>query len=169
MHNYYQYLPLSNEDENWGLTVLNTGCTSIHANQQYPNTHHPSHHYFNWDKGRILNEYQIIYIASGEGIFQSSAVAEKKVNEGSVIILFPGEWHRFKPKPSTGWNEFWVGFKGDIVTNLIKKNFFHSEEPILHVGMQEEIVILFNEIIEHTKLEKSGYQPLISGAVLHLL
>jgi quercetin dioxygenase-like cupin family protein len=123
MHKYYKYLPLSDEDENWGLTVLNTGCTSIQPNQQYPNTHHPPHHYFNWNNGRILDEYQLIYISEGEGIFQSSAVSEKKVNEGSVIILFPGEWHRFKPIPATGWNEFWVGFKGDVINSLIKKNF----------------------------------------------
>ena len=169
MHNYYQYLPLSDEDENWGLSVLNTGCTSIGANQQYPYEHHPAHHYFNWNNGRILNEYQLIYIAKGEGIFESSGVGKLKVIEGSVIILFPGEWHRFKPKANTGWDEYWVGFKGDVIDNLIKKQFFHPEEPVLYTGLKEEVLILFTDIIENTKSEKTGYQPLISGAVLYLL
>ena len=169
MHNYYQYLPLSDEDEKWGLSVLNTGCTSIQANQHYPYEGHPAHHYFTWNDGRILNEYQLIYIARGEGIFESSGFSKKKVSEGSVIILFPGEWHRFKPKASTGWDEYWVGFRGDVIDNLIKKQFFHPEEPVLNVGLKEEILILFTDIIEHTKSEKTGYQPLISGAVLYLL
>lgn len=167
--NYYQYLPLSGDDENWGLSVLNTGCTRIHPYQQYPYTNHPAHHYFNWENGRILNEYQLIYIAQGEGMFESSGMSKSKINEGSVILLFPGEWHRFKPNADTGWDEYWVGFKGDVIDNLIKKRFFHPEEALLHAGFREEIIILLTEIIEHTKVEKTGYQPLISGAVLHLL
>lgn len=169
MMNYYQYLPLSEEDENWGLSVLNTGCTRILPNQQYPYTHHPAHHYFNWTNGRILNEYQIIYIVGGEGIFESLSMSKVKICEGSVILLFPGEWHRFKPHAATGWDEYWVGFKGDVTDNLIKKKFFHPEEAVLPVGFKEEIIILLSEIIAHTKGEKTGYQPHISGAVLHLL
>lgn len=169
MVNYYQYLPLSEEDENWGLSILNTGCTRITANQQYPYRHHPAHHYFNWENGRILNEYQVIYIARGEGNFESSSVTERKVEEGSVIILFPGEWHRFKPKPASGWDEYWVGFKGAVIDNIIKKNFFQPEKALLHVGFKQEIIVLLTEIMEQTKKERSGYQPLVSGALLHLL
>lgn len=167
--NYYQYLPLSEEDENWGLSVLNNGCTRIIANQQYPYSNHPAHHYFNWENGRILNEFQIIYIAKGEGNFESSSISKRKVDEGSIIILFPGEWHRFKPKAATGWDEYWVGFKGDVINNIIKKNFFYPEDALLHVGFKQEIIVLLTEIMEHTKKERAGYQPLVSGALLHLL
>jgi AraC-like DNA-binding protein len=169
MTNYYQYLPTSVEDENWGLSVLNAGCTSIKAKEQYPYSQHPAHHYFNWQHGRILNEYQVIYIIGGAGVFESSSVREKKVEQGSLILLFPGEWHRFKPDINTGWDEYWVGFKGDIADTIIKKRFFHPEEAILSIGFHEKMIVLFNEIIEETKKEKPGYQPIISGAVLHLL
>ena len=169
MLNYYQYLPLSDEDENWGLSVLNAGCTSVQVNHEYPYRQHPAHHYFNWDNGRVLDEYQLIYIAKGEGIFESSAIRKKEVTEGSVLILFPGEWHRFKPNMATGWNQYWVGFKGEVMENLVKRNFFDRKDPVLEVGLKEEIIILYTEIIEHTKSEKTGYQPLIAGAVLHLL
>lgn len=111
----------------------------------------------------------MIYIVGGEGCFESSGVAEAKVKEGSVIILFLGEWHRFKPNASTGWEEYWVGFKGDVADNLVKKNFFLPEEALLNIGLKEEIVVLFAGIIAQTRGEKTGYQPLISGAVLHLL
>ncbi|RYD84105.1 MAG: AraC family transcriptional regulator, partial [Sphingobacteriales bacterium] len=35
MINYYKYLPVSREDESWGLCVLNTGCTHIAAANSY--------------------------------------------------------------------------------------------------------------------------------------
>ncbi|MDB5211031.1 MAG: AraC family transcriptional regulator [Sediminibacterium sp.] len=169
MVNYYQYLPVSSEDESWGLSVLNTGCTHIKAGDQYPYKEHPSHHYFTWETGRILNEFQLIYITAGEGVFQSTSMAETVIQPGTIIFLFPGEWHRFQPKTGTGWNEYWVGFKGKIIEHIQKQYFFHPKHAVIHVGCKEEIIILFNEILEQTKKERPGYQPLISGAVLHLL
>lgn len=169
MVNYYKYLPLSEEDEKWGLSILNAGCTRINPQEQYPYIHHPKHHYFNWDSGRVLNEYQAIYISKGEGYFESKSMCPTKVKEGCVIILYPGEWHRFKPDENTGWDEYWVGFQGEIANNLIKKNFFSCDAPLINVGVKEEFLSLMLQIIEHTKEEKAGYQPLVSGALLHLL
>src|SRR5262245_30587507 len=115
MVNYYKYLPVSEEDENWGLSVLNTGCTRIKPGTAYPNSTHPAHHYFNWVKGRVLQEYQVIYITKGSGQFDSKSAGTVTVQEGSVIFLFPGERHRYKPDAKTGWDEYWVGFNGPIV------------------------------------------------------
>ncbi|RYZ96031.1 MAG: AraC family transcriptional regulator, partial [Sphingobacteriaceae bacterium] len=41
--------------------------------------------------------------------------------------------------------------------------------PCHYIGFNEGIVSLYNLIIEKTKQEKSGYQPLISGIFFHLL
>lgn len=106
MQNYYKYLPVSAEDEKWGLCVLNVGSSRINKSEPYPPEDHPAHHFFDWNKGRILNEYQIIYITKGEGLFESQSCMHKVVKEGTILLLFPGEWHRFKPNIQTGWDEF---------------------------------------------------------------
>jgi AraC-like DNA-binding protein len=169
MTNYFKYLPVSDEDINWGLHVLNAGYNRIQHNVNYPAPGHPDDHYFNWDNGRVLNEYQIVYISRGRGIFESEGCQEAGIEEGTVILLFPGEWHRFKPDAETGWDEFWVGFKGDIMENIVKKHFLTPKQCILQMGVDHQIIHLFMEIIAHTKNEQPGYQPLISGIVLHLL
>lgn len=169
MTNYYKYLPVSEEDEKWGLSVLNTGCTRIAPDTAYPYSTHPSHHYFNYEKGRVLQEYQVIYITNGAGTFESKTGGKQTVTEGSVILLFPGERHRYKPNKKTGWDEFWVGFNGPVAHNLFTRKFFTAANPILPVGYHEPLLNLFLEIIDKTKEEKAGYQPLIAGAVLHLL
>src|ERR1700761_3018864 len=122
MINYYRYLPISEEDQHWGLSILNAGCTRIAANADYPYRQHPDHHYFTWSNGRVLDEFQVIYIASGEGSFESASVPETAVQAGTVILLFPGEWHRFRPSRATGWDEYWVGFKGEVADNLFRRN-----------------------------------------------
>ena len=169
MINYYKYLPVSQEDENWGLCVLNTGCTHVEPSGCYPSKTHPSHHNFNWKNGRILNEYQVIYITKGQGIFESDNCKLKEVKAGTLIFLFPGERHRYKPDGHTGWDEYWIGLQGEILDNLVLKGFFKVETPCIYIGFNESVFNLFNTIIEKTKQEHSGYQPLIAGAALHLM
>jgi AraC-like DNA-binding protein len=169
MINYYRYLPISEEDEHWGLSILNVGSTRIGAGQDYPYRQHPSDHYFTWKNGRILEEYQVIYIVGGEGSFESTHVPETAVYAGTVILLFPGEWHRFRPAKGTGWDEYWVGFKGEVADNLIKRHFFDPSSALLSIGFSAEIAGLFSAIIEQTQGERPGYQPFVSGMLLHLL
>ena len=169
MINYYKYLPVSREDENWGLCVLNAGCTHIEPTGLYPVKNHPAHHYFSWNIGRVLNEYQVIYITRGKGVFESDNCTQRTIIAGTVIILFPGERHRYKPNNETGWDEYWIGVKGDIIDRLVKNNFLSPKNPSMYIGFNEGIFNLFNNIIENTRNENTGYQPLISGAALHLL
>jgi AraC-like DNA-binding protein len=169
MDNYHKYLPVSDEDKNWGLCVLNVGCTKVQPFCSYPVKTHPSHHNFNYFNGRTLHEYQIIYITRGQGCFESTSCSEQLIEGGTTIMLFPGEWHRYKPNEHTGWDEYWVGVSGPVIDNLLVKQYFEPEMPLLKVGYNETLVNLFLEIIEKSKLEEPGFQPIISGAVLHLL
>jgi len=169
MNNYYKYLPVSQLDEDWGIHVLNAGCNRIGKGEEYPSRLHPGHHYFKWSSGRILREYQLVYITNGSGYFESAHCKLREITEGTVFILFPGEWHRFRPHPSSGWDEYWVGFEGTILKKLFNNQFFKLTEPVLSVGMHEGILQLFISVIEGSKEEKAGYQPHVSGAVFHLL
>jgi len=169
MNNFYKYLPTSEADERWGIYVLNAGCNSISKHAIYPAPDHPAHHYFNWNNGRVLDEYQLIYIANGAGKFESSSRAQVDIKEGTILVLFPNEWHRFKPDEQKGWDEFWVGFKGSVIENLVRQEFLSPADPVLHIGISETVIQLLSEIIERTRAEKTGYQQLVSGIVFHLL
>lgn len=166
MTDYYKYLPLSREDENWGLCVSNIGCTHIGGDNSYPSKAHPASHHFTWETGRILNEYQIIYITNGKGIFESDSCKRREILAGTIIVLFPGERHRYMPDHQTGWDEYWIGLKGEIIDNLAQKHFIRKENPSLYIGFHEGIFNLFNNIIDVARRESYGYQPLVSGAAL---
>jgi len=169
MINYYKYLPVSKEDEDWGLCVLNAGCTHICSSSKYPIESHPSQYSLNWEKGRILNEYQIIYVTNGKGVFESDHCKLRTIEAGTILIIFPGERHRYKPVDEIGWEEFWIGVKGELIDNIVGKNFLNVKNPCLDIGFDDSLLKLFNFIIEETKKEDCGYQPLISGAAFHLI
>jgi AraC-like DNA-binding protein len=168
MEDHYQYFPVSEKDESWGLTVLNTGSTTIGKMIPYPPKGHPSHYNFNWETGRILQEYQLIYITEGAGVFESESCCEE-ITEGTVILLYPNERHRYRPHLHTGWVEMWVGFEGEFIDNIIEKGYLDRTRPILHIGYHETMVSLFKDIFSISSQEKPGYQPAVSGAIIYLL
>lgn len=169
MINFFKYLPVSDKDESWGLMVLNVGCTHIKASCDYPYKEHPNPHHFDWKSWRMLEEYQVIYITNGQGLFESEHCPQIKVKAGTLIFLFPNEKHRYKPDRNTGWDEYWVGVNGNVVDNLVGTGYLALDKPCQYIGFNEGIIDLYHLLIEKTKQEKPGYQPFISGIFLHLL
>ena len=164
-----RYLPVHEQDESWSLVVKTAGFQSVLPNSIYPTQGHPLDYRFNFQMGRILDEFQIVYITKGSGIFESANCKSVTINEGSVFFLFPGEWHRYKPEQQIGWDTYWVGFKGKFAENLVTNGYLSINKPIVKIGYNEAVVSLYQRILEAGNEERSGYQQYISGIVMHLL
>jgi AraC-like DNA-binding protein len=168
--NYYvKYLVANKSDELWGVYVTNIGYGNIPSNTNYPPKGHPSTYWFNPNTGRVLHEYQIIYITNGEGVFESANCKLSKVSAGTIILLFPDEWHTYKPSKQTGWDEYWIGFNGDNITKLAKNKFFFKNNPLIRIGFNEQIVSLFKQGVETANFQKTAYQQILAGIATLLL
>lgn len=167
---HVNYLITSEEDDLWGLTVTTVGHQKIAENESYPPKSHPSGYYFNVEKGRVLNEYQLLYITNGNGVFTFGGSKQSCfITEGKMFFLTPGVWHTYKPLDNTGWNEYWIGFKGDIVENIVKEGFFLNRAPVFNIGMNERILDLYFKAMEIAQEERAGYQQALAGIVMHIL
>lgn len=164
-----KYLAISARDEEWGIVVTTVGYQFIPPKGIYPSSKHPDSYNFKPQTGRILNEYQLVYITKGSGYFSSQSCKKQKIKAGTMILLFPGEWHSYYPDNETGWDEFWVGFRGMHIDRRVEKRFFTREEPLLHIGLSATIVELYHDILKYASQEKTGYQEMISSIVLHIL
>jgi AraC-like DNA-binding protein len=164
------YLSIGGNDEDWGIVVTTVGNQTIPANTVYPPKQHPESHFFAPETGRILNEYQLIYITQGGGWFTSqSSKKTQKVKAGTMIMLFPGEWHSYKPDNETGWSEYWAGFRGQHIDNRVIKGFFTKTEPLFDIGLSAKIVDFYEDIIRIAQEEKAGHQQMISSIILSIL
>lgn len=158
------------EDELWGLTVTTVGHQQINANESYPPLSHPSGYYFNVEKGRILNEYQLLYITNGKGVFSFGVDKHSAlISEGKMFFLMPGVWHTYQPLENSGWNEYWIGFKGNIIEKIVAEGFFLNRHPVFNIGLNERIVDLYQKAIEIANEERAGYQQALAGIVMHIL
>jgi len=170
MQNYQKYLNVGSAEKNWGLYVNTVGSAKTAANKNYPNNReHPIDHSFTWNKGRILDGYYIVFITKGGGILESAKTKAYDIKVGTCFLLFPGVWHRYKPHPHSGWEEYWVGFNGDYPQQLINKGIFEPENPFIEVGLNEELLQLFHLLITTVEAATIGYRQIIPGIVLQML
>jgi len=165
----FKYLIVNDKDKTFGLSVNTVGFQSIQPDSPYPTSDHPSGYYFNAAKGRILREYQILYITKGKGVLSFDNETEIPIAKGLVFFIFPGQWHTYHPSIKTGWNEYYIGFEGPIFDSLVENSFITKENQVLEVGFNEELVNLFSRALEVAELDKISSQQYLSGIVLHIL
>ncbi len=167
---HLKYLVINRNDLLWGLAVNSVGSQKIGPGDPYPPTGHPSRYLFTEERGRVLQEYQLLYITEGKGYFRSKTVPHKvQLTRGSLFMLFPGEWHTYRPDPSTGWTEYWIGFNGALIETWDKIGFFTREHPVAQIGLHEDLVALYTEAIQTASEQASGFQQRLMGIVTHLL
>lgn len=165
----FKYLIVNDMDRKYALWVNTVGFQSIQPNSPYPLRDHPSGYFFNTQKGRVLREYQFVYITKGRGVFASENTPEKPLCRGRLIVLFPGQWHTYHPYRQTGWNEYYIGFEGPVIDNLMKNGFLSKDNQVLEVGLNEELVSLFSRALEIAEADKISSQQYLAGIVLHMM
>ena len=164
-----KYLIATERDAEWGLTISTVGREIIAPGEAYPTKGHADGYYFDIQKGRTLDEYQLLYQPEGEGVFQSEHIPETRIKAGDIFLLFPGEWHTYHPSATKGWKSYWIGFKGKNIDDRVKAGFLSPEKPIYHVGFSNEILALYEEAYKTAQEEAAYSQQTLAGIVNHLI
>ena len=164
-----KYLLATERDAEWGLTISTVGREEIAPREEYPTKGHADGYYFDLQKGRTLDEYQLLYQPEGEGVFRSAHLPETKIKTGDIFLLFPGEWHTYHPSGTKGWKSYWIGFKGKNIDDRVKAGFLSPEKPIYHVGYSNEIISLYEEAYKTAQEEAAYAQQTMAGIVNHLI
>lgn len=164
-----RYLITNEQDKLWGLTVSTVGYQHIDPYSDYPPENHPEKYLFSTNRGRTLDEYVLLYIAHGSGSFSLSLEKNIRLQAGTMVLLLPGEWHSYKPDYNTGWDEYWIGFKGRHIDDRVINAFFDVQKVIFEVGHNVEIVRLYKNAINIATEQSIGYQQILSGIANLLL
>lgn len=166
---FKKYIPISDLDQKWGFVINDLGRTKIAKNSNYPTKGHPGTHMFSWESGRILNGYHFILITEGEGVFESKSTGKRAIKAGDGFMLFPGEWHRYRPLKESGWTENWIGFSGHIADSIMQEFFFNRKQPVVQNCANMLVINLLKSLFQLLAEEPFGYQRTASGVCIQLL
>jgi AraC-like DNA-binding protein len=168
--NRFNYLTVNDKDVDWGLYLTTCGFQSIPPSAVNPFLSiHPSVYSFNPKRGRVLDEFQLLFIINGTGTFESRHCPPTDISAGNVILLFPGEWHSYCSNAETGWDEYWVGFDGLNMRNIMRSSFFSLTKPVFKIGIDDEFISYYKAVINYAEQEAVGYQQVASSIVRHML
>jgi len=168
MEDFFKYLSASDTDKSWGIYLNVVGKSHITSGVAYPSRKHPSGYYFSWENGRILREYQLIYITDGKGILETK---HEKYNilSGNIIVIRKGEWQRYRPLIKTGWTEYYVGFDGKLADHFLGEQKVLKGAYVVNPGIKEELVDSFLKIFELVDSEEPGYQQIASSLIIKMI
>ena len=114
--------------------------------------------------GRV--DFHLLYITQGEGVLLEDD-NEIILEQGQIKIYKPYEkqHYRFSP-PFT--QSYWLHFAG-IGSEEIMQKLNLWIKSIYNIGMNENIIRLFDDIIRETTLKEHCYQSICEGKLLELL
>lgn len=162
----FKYLINSELDELWGITVNNVGEYLIPPDYDVypPVVGHPEEYYFSVRNGRILDNYQLIYISGGgRGWYHETPEKRVEIKGGSMLIIPPYTWHSYYPDKKAGWHEYWIGLRGEHIDSRFRNGFFNRDKIIHRIGSREHIIALYQEAISIALKEEAGYQQILAA------
>ena len=165
---FHRYFPVSSRDRKWGLFVTTIGESRIPPHTSYPPVGHPKGYAFDWQQGRVLDSFALVYVAGGRGDFESDGKLNLPVEPGSVFLLFPGVWHRYQPDSATGWHEYWIGFDGVTARNWRKSKFITAAKPVVKVAAEDTVLALYSRMLQAVRANRPALQQILAGAAANL-
>jgi AraC-like DNA-binding protein len=168
---FSRYLPVNAEALRWEIHCNDAGYSQVPPGASYPLSpeDHPKDYASTVATGRILPEFQVVYITSGRGTFKAERMGRCEVSAGDVMMLFPGVRHAYRPLKETGWYEYWVGFSGEHPYRLWHNGLFTPDRPVHHIGLNQEVMADYEQIVRLCRQQTPGFQVRMGALVLQLL
>ena len=156
--------PIDPTNRTLGFCLNDARHAVVPANLVSPPTikNHPQKYPLSWEKGRVLRDFQVVYITQGRGIFQSTQGGKISINAGDAFLLFLGEWHRYRPDPEVGWTEFWINFNGDDAHELVPGLLLSPLRPVIRIGHNEALCQLFSTLAKTMRINPFS-NPLLTA------
>lgn len=128
------------------LYLTSLGRTTSRPKAIYPKSGHPPEYQFVWGEGRVLGDFALVWIERGRGEGETAALGRKNLLPGDLLFLAPGEWHRYRPDPTSGWTERWICANGTYLHRLRRNGFFPSASAVRRAEDPRALAAAFDRL-----------------------
>jgi AraC-like DNA-binding protein len=183
--NDYHYLPVDDRAAEWGFYLTTTGRVLDPVAWNRPHGIHPDMYMFDQssapsgdlfksssrESGRVLPEFKAILITDTHAIFESEETGVIEFDGPTLLFLFPGVWHRYRPVGTDKeWiTSRWIGFNGDAAYRLMGQQFITAETACRPVVNPMQLVAAFDRLIDRVAANTAGDLTLLSLRAMDLL
>ena len=168
-NNFFAYFPVSDGLMAMGFFLTGAGSQSVPFNMTGKISPHPDIYQFTWDCGRVLPEYQLVYLHTGAGEFKSNETGRVRINPGMAMILMPDVWHTYRPQPGALWGGYWLSFNGEIPHIWQRSGVISPATAVRTVANPEAAAARFQEIVRLALHSRVVASPVASFRALSLV
>ena len=139
-------LPVPDRLFNEPIYLTHAGWERVAPGQVYPLAENQLYS-FQYDAGRSLPEFTLCLVIEGSGELETT---EKKqvLARGDAFFFIPGQWHRHRPLPDTGWTIYWIHFNGNLPHAWLREGAYLLdcckpviEDPALYRAQFERLLL----------------------------
>jgi AraC-like DNA-binding protein len=173
---FHRFLPVSRHDRDWGLYVSGGGVELATPASTLPYQPYPSEYTYEWSTGRTLvDEFGLLYFNSGTSwsVETEDTKGQLVIQPGSVLLLFPGVWHRYLPifdGTADRASSLWCKFGGDFADRWQQRGLISPATPLLDIGDNTAVEMHFRRLHSYIRSGESfSLQQSLAAAFLELL
>lgn len=155
-------------DSGGGIELTTLGYQQIGPGSLYPPPGHPPTHDFRWEEGRRLDEYHLVYMLSGAGNCETQA-GTLPLEAGHILLVRQSDWHRYRPDARTGWEVYWVGFRGPYANQYLAPILFpDATSRTIAACAHCELIESFDALLTMVQATRVGHPMIAAGLLLQL-
>ena len=139
-------LPVNETMFHESLYLTHAGWEVVKPGESYPQSDIPLF-YFKWEEGRTLPEFCLALLVDGGGEFQTHG-HRGCLEAGDAFLFCPGEWHRHRPSPMTGWTLLWIHFNGDEPHRWLNQRSFQLNRNLTIIDNRALFLAQFVHLLE---------------------
>jgi len=154
---------------NFGLTINSVGSKTILPNESIARASNIKDYKYLYKKGRISNEFKIIYITRGSGYIHFENASEIEIKKGNILIILPNQKYEYYHLNEGEWKEYFIRFEADAVYFQLITSMFSNGNQVVDIGFNEELVKIFQRSIDVVRNGLKSSQVYLSGMLLHIV
>jgi AraC-like DNA-binding protein len=165
----FKNVVIEDNDISFGLTINSIGHKSIMPSKSISETNKIRDFKYHYKKGKVSNEFKLIYITNGIGYVCFENMSEIEISKGKILLIYPQQKYTYYHLTHTEWKEYFIRFEADTAYSMMINRFFPADKLIIDIGFNEELVKLFNRAIDVVKNGLKSSQVYLSGMLFHML
>lgn len=165
----FKNVVIADDNINFGITINSVGYKLVHADEKLSKANQTKDIRFQYKKGKVSNEFKLIYITSGIGYVCFENSSEIEISKGKILLISPNQKYTYYHLSSSEWKEYFIRFETDSAFSLLIRKFFPIENSIIDIGFNEELMKLFHRAIDVVQNGLKSSQVYLSGMLFHVL
>ncbi len=122
-----------------------------------------------WCTDRDWRAYALVYVTAGSGRYRDATGADRAINAGDLLVLFPGLVHSYGPDLDRTWTEVWIAFRGPVFAALEADGLIDRRRPVWPLGLDEGLIARFDALVAAVDRAGGTSDAMLVARLHHLL